>query len=1413
MPNLIGKSLGKYHIVELLGQGGMAQVYKAAQIDLARYVAVKVFRDNDELDDEKTLLNLERFEREAIAAGNLSHPNIVPIYDFGREGDLYYMAMALIQGPTLKAELLQRRAESRSFSLAEITEMFQALTGAVDYAHSQGIIHRDLKPANIMLTPGGQVMLTDFGIARLIRVPRNTLPGTIIGTPAYMSPEQVNGQSGDSRSDIYALGVILYELVTGQVPFTIKYFQDVLQHIHGTVSPPSLLKPDTPKAVEWAILKALHKEPDQRFQTAGELAQALVNAKQAPLPAQTAPPHTTRQDWGEAPDVSIFYGRQAELGQLKRWVAADHCRLVGLMGLGGMGKTTLVTKLARTLATLAHIPPGSGPEQSSVHWGEPEGSFDTIIWRSLQNAPRLDDIVSECLQILSRRTESDTDDSVAQKISRLIEAFRRRRCLLVLDNFETILDAGHQAGYYQAGYEPYGEFLKRVGETQHQSCLILTSREKPKEFARLEGENRPVRSLQLKGLTQNEGQALLKDKSLTGKEVAWANLVNRYSGNPLALQLVSETIREVFDGEIDNFLREDGLVFGGVRDILAQQFERLLPLEREIVVWLAIEREAISRDTLQKNFVRFFPKRDFIEALQSLSRRSIIEKNPSGFTLQNVVMEYSIDWLVGQVCREIATQSVSVLGTYALLKAQAKDYVRKSQVRLILKPVIEQLQANLGRKGLEDKLQNILAALRRPQPPNPDYAAGNILNLLVRLKSDLRQFDFSKLTVRQAYLQNANLQRANFVETEFSGAMFTETFGRILSLAFSPDGTHLAAGTATGEVRIWQAKTGQPVLTCRGHSNWVQSIAFSPDGRLLASGSTDRTIRLWDAAGNSEHCLQILSGHSKSIRAIAFSPDGRLLASASIDQTVRLWDTTDSSGNSFKTLSDHTDRVQAVAFGPIDHLVASGSRDQTVRIWDVNTGQCLYTLSDHSGQILSVAFSPNGRLMASSSSDQTVRLWDVNTGQCLQTLLGHTDEVQSVAVSPDGRLLASGSTDRTVRLWAISTGQCLYTLRGHAAWILSVAFSPDGHTLASGSFDQNVRLWEVSSGRCLRTLQGFSDWISAVAFNSSGKTLASGGYDGLVRIWDMQHSPRQGLYTLAGHTRWLSSVAFSPDGRMLASGSADRTIRLWDTSGPTGQNQQTLRGHRGWVWSVAFSPDGRTLASGSEDQTVQLWDVNTGQRLQILANHSGRVRSVAFSPNGKILASGSDDRTVQLWLAGTGQGLYVLEGHTDWIMSVAFSADGRTLASGSADRTVRLWDVETLECMLTLEDHADRVRSVCFSPAGNLLASADEDQRVRLWDINSGELLQTLAGHTEVIKSVVFNVDGDLLASTGDDGTIRLWEVQTGTCLETMRSDRPYEQMDITGATGLTEAQKMTLKALGATGFSLFLNEQPDMSF
>ncbi|MEO1375325.1 MAG: NACHT domain-containing protein, partial [Cyanobacteria bacterium J06635_10] len=695
-----------------------------------------------------------------------------------------------------------------------------------------------------------------------------------------------------------------------------------------------------------------------------------------------------------------------------------------------------------------------------------------------------------------------------------------------------------------------------------------------------------------------------------------------------------------------------------------------------------------------------------------------------------------------------------------------------------------------------ESLIKVIEETRGKKDSEVAYIGGNAATLAVKVdKAGLEGKDLSGAVVRGADFSDASLSSVDFAGANLGESVFARDLGDFLSVAFSPDGQFLVTGDNSCMVRLWETASGREVLICKGHTRWVTSVAFSCDGNTVASCSADKTIRLWDT--KTGECVKVFQGHSDWLECVSFSRDGKTLASTGADKTIKLWDI--ATEQCLHTFEGHSKWLHSVAFNPDGNILASGGCDKTVKLWDITTKKCLHNFEGHNHFVLSVAFSPNGELIVSGSYDDTIRLWDINTEKCFSILQGHNSPINSVTFSPNGHILASGSIDRTIKLWDTATGECLYTFEGYTNSVKSVAFSPDGKRLAGGGSNQTIKLWDISTKECLLTLQRHSSLERAIAFNHDGKLLASANDDKTIKLWNV--ATGECIYTFVRQTDLITSVAFSPNGKILANGSSDKKVKLWNIA--TGKCAHTFEGHTSWIASIAFSPDSMILATGSIDRTLKLWNITTGECVHSLQENINWEVSLAFSPDSKMLASGCDSRMLRLWNVATGECIYSFKGHTHSIMSIAFSPSNKILASSSDDKTVKLWSITTKKCLYSLEGHTRGIRTIAFSQDGKMLVSGSDDQTVRLWKVDSGKCIHTLHGHTNSVYSVIFNSDNKTIISCGQDMTIKYWDIKTGECLKTLKSDRPYENMNITGVTGLTEVEKSTLKALGAVEHNL----------
>ncbi|MEM6253773.1 MAG: hypothetical protein AAF821_12705 [Cyanobacteria bacterium P01_D01_bin.156] len=1113
-------------------------------------------------------------------------------------------------------------------------------------------------------------------------------------------------------------------------------------------------------------------------------------------------------DLGNAPDVPMFFGRQDELALLKTWILHSQCRLVAILGMKGIGKTGITVRLGlggigKTDLTLKLI--------DGI-----QGHFDFVIWRSLLDAPPLDEIVLDWIKFLSHQQNVHLPKRLDQQILLILAYLQKNRCLLILDNFESILKSGqasntnhavdsgtgtelNQAGEYQDGYEGYGKLLKALGEGHHQSCLLINSRERPKDIEVSPGITNHINILKLEGLDFESSKDLLEEYGVdTSLDKDIRELTNFYNGNPLALQLVANHVQLSYLGKLNDFLNQGNRLFADINELLDWHFKRLSHHELEIIYWLAINREPISVSVLKEDLLSLDSKQLVGDTLKSLQRRIPLERTEQGFKLQPVILEHAANRLINSFIKELEHGTISLLNQYAFIKTSSSEFVRNAQIRLIVQPLIEHLSDAFEQDEIIDSLKQLLDQVR-VQKRKKGYAIGNILNLLLYMGVDISRWDFSNLAIWQVDFQGTSLVETDFSNCDFYHSVFLETFVGIHSLAFSPDGKLLAAGDAVGSISIFRLSDYQKIKTLEGRDNasdWVPSVVFSADSKKLFSCCFDSVVRIWCVQSGKP--LRTLYGHSGWLWSIHVSPDGKTLVSSGDDKTVRLWDV--DSGRCLRVIKEHTDWVWAVKFSPDGKYLATGSYDNTIRIWETDTWTCIKVLSGHLNSIWTLAFSPDSRLLISGGLDRTLRIWDCIDGSCLKVLEGHTKEIRSVVWHPNQPgIVASGSFDKTIKIWNIHSGLCTKTLQGNSDGVRVITFSPDGKLLASGNNYQELKLWDWEQGLCLTTLNGYSNWVWSACCHPDSNVVASGTLDGIVRLWNVEHG--ECFRSSKSHTSWIWWTEFSPDGRFLASASDDETIALLDFE--SGKQLRTLTGHsNGGVWSLSFSPDSRLLASGGQDGTLRLWDVQTGSVLNVIdAHHNTWIWAVQFSPDGQTLASGSDDGSTKLWDCRTGKHLQTFPEDNSKIYSLCFHPSKPILVTGTADQCIRVWNLKNFECINTFtSEFSTWVMALSFSPDGKLLASSGNGNgNVVLRDFETNQVIHVLSGHIGTVRSVEFSSDGKTLTTAGSsDETIRIWNVSDGSCKQVLRIPRPYDGMKLYGASGLEEAQMHTLKLLGA---------------
>lgn len=1100
----------------------------------------------------------------------------------------------------------------------------------------------------------------------------------------------------------------------------------------------------------------------------------------------------TKMRISSKPNVIQLAGRSSELRILEEKCFQDKLRLAFIAGMGGIGKSTLISVFV------------------DLH----KDNFDFISWIDLRNPIHPEDLLDELIKLFSNQTNFDTSANFSSKIEYLLEYLTKNRCLILLDNFESVLDSktGQAKSKYRDNFELYEFIINRLAHHPHKSLLLITSRVVPNDIDLLSRAKEKADILFLKGLSIKESVELLSYFEIFGTEEDRLTLAAYYAGNPFAIKLCASFICEWYDGLIGSFLKDNILLLGDLENMIQEQIERVSPIGQKLLFWLAIERRPLTMSELSKkvndwaitqdkkkdggdsNNRMLIPvsKSDIVNYIVELHAKSLVEKNGKYFSLHPVILDFLTQFFLTKFKKEIINEEPVYLLDYPIILTHAHEYIKESQTHLLLYPLIKYLKLNLSDQALQSKLKCIIETERKNNTLIPNFLAGNILNIIFNLNWQVSDFNFSNLYIWQACLTNQNLAGANFKNSSLAHCSFTQTFGLALSVSFSPDGNSFGVGTSNGEIRLLKTETGENIHILKGHNNWVNAIAFSPNSSYIASSGWDKIIKIWDV--KSGELIKTILGHEDKVRCLSFSNNSKFLASGGTDGTMRVWNT--ETFTEYRRFYFPNVWVMSLAFNPDGSYLYGGYTDGKIRIWNIESQEITFTINAHQGQIWAIDLNKTGTLIASAGDDPEIRIWDSNEYFLFKSFTGHKNRVKSLSFNYEDCLLASGSIDNSVKVWDLESGNCIQTFTGYENWVDCIDFSPVNNRLLSGSSDQQIKLWEAFEGKLILQLKGYSNQLWSVCFFEKSKILVSGSSNGQVQFWNLENNSL--LTKINLHENRVKKLKVIESKSLLVSASFDFSIKVWDLV--NNKLKFNFKDHTDQIWDLDICPEDKLIVSGSNDNSVKIFNIETSTCEKIIQEKINRVRSVAFV-NKNVIAIGSNEPVIRLWeFKEQCNNIQKLEDPDKlWTWTLVASNDGSSLYAAGTGDVIRIWDLRKNKLRHTLKGHNNRIWCLDLSKDNRFLVSAGEDRKILVWDLDTLSILHEFSGHQGIIWDVKFSPDQRFVVSCGEDERIKFWDINNGEQINSLILDRPYEGMEINNIQGLSNADIENLKQLGAS--------------
>jgi WD40 repeat protein/serine/threonine protein kinase len=1124
-----------YEILGELGRGGMGVVYKARQIKLNRLAALKMILAGA----HAGVLQLERFRTEAEAVARLQHPNVVQIYEIGEQDGLPFFSLEFVDGGSLADKLAVTALPARQ--AAEVTA---ALAQAMHAAHQRGIIHRDLKPANVLLDRAGTPKITDFGLAKkLDEAGGHTHTGAIMGTPSYMAPEQAEGRTQEigPAADIYALGAILYETLTGRPPFKSATLVDTLVQVRTQepVTPRQLL-PNLPRDLNTICLKCLEKEPCRRYATAGELADELKRwLAGEPIQARPTPVWERIGKWiKRRPAIAVLLAAVVAVTLLGfalvtwQWQRAESER-----------------DKAAHLAEAENVAKNDAQQQkeAALEARRREERQRRAAQRTATNL-LLERGVGLCRQRqygagllwLARGLDAapDDDSDLQATLRNLLGGWNTHvcGCTLVLEHPPRVLSAALSAD---------GKTIVTGGWSDKSARLWDAATGRPL------APPMPHPGIVPSVAFSPDGKTVLT--------VSVDNMVRLWRADTAAPR--GELPRHPSRIHAARFSPDGKYVATACRDKKARLWDRTT--KQLVGTPMTHDGEVVA--------VSFSPDGKCL-ATASRDKTARLWETATGKPL-GPPLKHAHEVPAVAVAADGKTVLTGCLDTARLWEGTTGQPVGEPLTGL----------GAIWAVAFSPDDRTFLTAGQDGTCRLWDRASRQLVAEPIHCHATITAASFAadgRTLLTAGYDGTARLWRISRLQPRYEGRWHQ---GIIHSVNFSPDGRSIVTASADKTARLWDAATGKPRCEPLLHDAAVFDALFSPDGAsvLTRSGSV---VQLWDAATGMRRGQPLR--HQAVINSAVFSPDGRWILTASADHTARLW-RTDTGRPAGKPIEHEAMATHAV-FSRDGRLLASVGADGIahLRRTDSQGTEDLATLR-HGSAILAAAFNASGEVFLTRGG-KSVRLWQVQTGQPIGSPIVHGTVVQAAAFSPDGRRVATASFDKAARLVDCTTGKSIAVL-GHESSVQEALFSPDSQVLATRAGNA-VRLWRADTGQPLAESLRHGDVVSAIVFHPNGHILLSAGQDATARLWDA--STGQPLCEPLPHPEAITLAAFSPDGRtLLICGSTGRA-RSWPVPPPLvgepGRIAQLLRVRTG----LMLDPSGTVTALDAatwrrEWQTIQ----------------------------------------------------------------------------------------------------------------------------------------------------------------------------------------------------------------------------------